>query len=109
MTVMPSGSARSGMVASAAGGRSTWVSACRVTNAASSGPSRCSAGTTASAPPANRLIASSENIMSKLGEANWRCRVPGPVPTVRSQVRTSPVIPSCVLTTPLGVPVEPEV
>ncbi len=52
---------------------------------------------------------SSQNAASKLGEANWSTREPGPTSKAASCEVSRPATPMCVTTTPFGRPVEPEV
>src|SRR5580765_1175252 len=71
-------------------------------------PSRCSCGKTSVAPALN-AIRSSQNEASKFSEANCRTRDSSVSCRPSLWLVASEGIPSCVTTTPFGIPVDPEV
>lgn len=98
------------MAASSAGGRIMKVIPLAFAYSASAAPgTRSSDGTTTSRPPESRPRHRSQKATSKLGEANCRTRLCGPMPKRSLWVATSLATPVWESTTPLGRPVEPEV
>src|ERR1017187_282924 len=94
---------------STAGGSVTCVTPVRARYAASSAPIRCPDGTVTSAAPASSAMQHSTANASKLGEANCATRESAPMPNAAISNRDRLAIPVWATTTPLGVPVEPEV
>ncbi len=98
------------MTASTAGGRVTWVMCSRCNRSASGVPGTSSSGgAITEVAPESSGRSSSESAASKLGEANCRTRQPGPSSQRRMWVLTRCGTPRWLTSTPLGLPVEPEV
>src|SRR5690606_35108031 len=110
-TMNPAGnSVSSGNIPSTDGPIAMWVTRWRRVYSASGSPgTRRSAGTTTRVPPLSSPMHISQNATSKLGEANCSTRLLESTPTRSAWVASSLATPRCGTTTPLGLPVEPEV
>jgi hypothetical protein len=103
------GNSPCGKVARAAGGISAWLTACFSSRSARSVPSSCSGPGTTSAAPARKAINWSITEASKPLEENCSTRESWSMAS-RSAIAVPRLPrPACGTTTPLGMPVEPEV
>ncbi len=108
-SVMPAGSAPSGISWSTAGGIAACVTACRTARSARAGPGVMPGSATTRVDPVSSPIDSSQNPPSKEGDRWCRTRLPGTTPQCEVKMSTRPGSPACVTVTPLGRPVVPDV
>ncbi len=109
--VEPAGSSQSsGSAATRDGGRIMWVIRRSRRKSVSAGPAtRTSSGASTSLPPTVSAMVSSNTATSKPTEANWSTRLSVLRSILSTAVAARLAMPSCGTTTPLGLPVEPDV
>ncbi len=98
------------MPASTLGGTVAWLTRRSATNSASPAPGRCSVdrGIT-TVPPATSVVTTSATAESQPRAAKNSTRLPGHSVNRSACAAASPASPRWDTTTPLGVPVDPEV
>ena len=99
----------SASVATTAGVKVTCVTRCSARKPVRSVPNLRSSGMTTSVAPVSRVMNHSQPNMSKLAEANWPTRWPGPTPITREGPSTKLARPAWETSTPFGRPVDPDV